>query len=104
MLLLRSIRRWLAGEWNARGWVNGAAEGRSLEPPLEVTRGNLKRFNIAADPARINRTDVTEKRVGNPGDSRFLAETKESEEVKAKEQSFRSYKNRVPFSERPQRI
>lgn len=57
----------------------GGWKSRSSEPPLEVTRGNLKRFNIApADPARINRMDVTEKRVGNLEDSRFLAETKES--------------------------
>lgn len=58
----------------------GAIESRSLEPPLEVTRSNLKRFSIAsaASPARINRIDVTEKRVGNLEDPRFLAETKEA--------------------------
>lgn len=81
MLLLRSIRRWLAGEWNAKGGGSGTVESRSLKPPLEVTRSNLKRFSIAlaAGPARINRIDVTEKRVGNLEDSRFLAETKEAE-------------------------
>jgi len=81
MLLLRSIRRWFAGEWNAKG-ARGTMESRSLEPPFEVTRSNLKRFSIAffvAGPARINRMDVTEKRVGNLEDPRFLAETKEAE-------------------------
>lgn len=57
------------------------AESGSLEPPLEVTRSNLKRFSIAptAGPARINRMDVTEKRVGNLEDPRFLAKTKGAE-------------------------
>lgn len=59
----------------------GAVESRSLGPPLEVTRSNLKRFSIAlaAGPVRINRMDVTEKRAGNLEDPRFLAETKETE-------------------------
>ena len=77
---------------------------RSLEPPLEVTRSNLKRFSIAlaAGSARINRMDVTEKRVGNLEDPRSLAETKEAERQE-RVQSFRSYKNREPFSEHPER-
>lgn len=80
------------------------AESRSLEPPLEVTRSNLKRFSIAptAGPARINRMDVTEKRVGNLEDPRFLGKNQRSGEAKARASSkfSRSYKNRAPFSER----
>lgn len=55
--------------------MQGEVESKSLEPPLEVIRSNLKRSNIAlsAGPARINRIDVTEKRVGNPRGSSFLA-------------------------------
>lgn len=54
----------------------GRIESRSLELPVEVIRSNLKRFNIAlaTGPLRINRMDVTEKRVGNPENPRFLAE------------------------------
>jgi len=54
----------------------GRIESRSLELPVEVIRSNLKRFNIAltAGTPRINRMDVTEKRVWNPENPRFLAE------------------------------
>jgi len=46
--------------------------------------------------------DVTEKRVGNLEDPRFLAETKEAKRQE-RTQSFRSYKNHEPFSEHPER-
>lgn len=93
-------RRWM--EYKEKEW--GVVESRSLEPPLEVTRSNLKRFSIVltAGPARINRMDVTEKRVGNLKDPRFLAETKEAKRQE-RTQSFRSYKNHEPFSEHPER-
>lgn len=53
----------------------GRIESKSLELPPEVIRSNLRRFNIALAAAlpRINRMDVTEKRVGNPENPRFLA-------------------------------
>lgn len=49
-------------------------DNRSLELPLEVIRSNLKRFNIAlAAGPRINRMDVTEKRIESTENPRFSA-------------------------------